>query len=229
MLMVLNEISKRYRVREGLVVENISLAIDRGETIALFGDSGSGKSTIGQIAAGLLSPTKGQVYFDGAPLHYPYRGEARRRIQLLFQHPEVSFNPRMRLSESLREPDRFLHKPYQEDALLRHLEDYGIYREHLCRYPAELSGGELQRMALARILLVEPDLIVLDEPTSMLDVISQAQMIRLLRQVQEERGLGYLFISHDIELCRRFATRIFRLEDGHLSPCAIEAESYGQS
>lgn len=216
MLMEMRDISKRYTSRGRLVVQDISFGLDRGETVALFGDSGSGKSTIGQIMAGLMPPTSGQLFLDGQPLAYPFRGKARQSIQLLFQHPEVSFNPRMKLIASLREPARFLRKSMTDDELLAHLEAYGIYREHMDRYPAELSGGELQRMALARIMLVEPRLIVLDEPTSMLDVISQAQMIRLLRQVQDRDGLGYLFISHDIELCRRFASRIYRLENGRL-------------
>lgn len=216
MLMEMRDISKRYTSRGRLVVQDISFGLDRGETVALFGDSGSGKSTIGQIMAGLIPPTSGQILLDGQPLAHPFRGKARQSIQLLFQHPEVSFDPRMKLIASLREPARFLHKSMTDDELLAHLDAYGIYREHMDRYPAELSGGELQRMALARIMLVRPRLIVLDEPTSMLDVISQAQMIRLLRQVQKQDGLSYLFISHDIELCCRFASRIYRLENGRL-------------
>jgi ABC-type dipeptide/oligopeptide/nickel transport system ATPase subunit len=216
MLMEMRNISKQYTARGRAVVKDISFSLDFGETVALFGDSGSGKSTIGQIMAGLIPSTSGEILFEGQVLKYPFKGKVRREIQLLFQHPEVSFNPRMKLIMSLREPARFLHQQMTDEALLEHLEAYGIYREHMNRYPVELSGGELQRMALARIMLVKPRLIVLDEPTSMLDVISQAQMVRLLQQVQERDNMGYLFISHDIELSRRFAQRIYRLEDGKL-------------
>ena len=162
-------------------------------------------------------PTEGQIFLENKALQYPFRAEARRKIQLLFQHPEVSFNPRMKLLDSLREPYRFLRRPYSLEELLKHLEDYGIYEEHLHRYPAELSGGELQRMALARIMLMNPELIVLDEPTSMLDVISQAQVIHLLEEIQREKKLCYLFISHDLELCRRFADRVLYLNEGALT------------
>ena len=217
MLIRLDNIAKSYRRGAPPVVKGVSLSIDRGETVCLFGESGSGKSTIGQVAAGLLRPTEGAVFFEDKALSYPYRGEARRRVQLLFQHPEVAFNPKVKLLDSLREPYRFLKKPYIREDLLKHLETYGIYEEHLNRYPQELSGGELQRLALARTMLLEPFFIVLDEPTSMLDVISQAQVIRLLKRIQEEQGLGYLFISHDLELCRFFSDQIYALENGGLN------------
>jgi peptide/nickel transport system ATP-binding protein len=161
------------------------------------------------------------VYFRGERLRFPYKKECRRRIQILFQHPEVSFDPKIRLSSSLREP--YLFYPacfdgrFTREKLCGFLESYGIYNEHLDRYPSELSGGELQRMALARVMLVRPDFIVLDEPTSMLDVISQAQIIRMLKELQERTGVSYLFISHDYELCRLFCDRILLLEDGRLA------------
>ena len=123
---------------------------------------------------------------------YPLRGPARRRIQILFQHPEVAFNPKLRLIDSMREPYRLFHLPYTRQGLCDYLERYGIYEEHLDRFPAELSGGELQRLALARAMLMDPSFLVLDEPTSMLDVISQAQMIHLLQEIQQEREVGYL-------------------------------------
>lgn len=220
MLIRLDNIVKRYRRGADPVVSGVSLSVNRGETACLFGESGSGKTTLGQIAAGLLRPTEGTVFFEDAPLAYPYRGEPRRRIQLLFQHPEVAFNPKLTLLESMKEPYRLLKKPFAKEALLAHLERFGVYEEHLGRRPQELSGGELQRLALARTMLMEPSFVVLDEPTSMLDVISQAQVVRLLKKLQQERGLGYLFISHDLALCRFFSDRIYPLENGHLLPAA---------
>ena len=173
MLIEVQGLSKRYRPRGPMVVEEISFTIDRGETLAIFGDSGSGKSTIGQILAGIYPATAGEVRLDGQRLSYPLRGPARRRIQILFQHPEVAFNPKLRLIDSMREPYRLFHLPYTRQGLCDYLERYGIYEEHLDRFPAELSGGELQRLALARAMLMDPSFLVLDEPTSMLDVINQ--------------------------------------------------------
>ena len=214
MLIEVQGLSKRYRPRGPMVVEEISFTIDRGETLAIFGDSGSGKSTIGQILAGIYPATAGEVWLDGQRLSYPLRGPARRRIQILFQHPEVAFNPKLRLIDSMREPYRLFHLPYTRQGLCDYLERYGIYEEHLDRFPAELSGGELQRLALARAMLMDPSFLVLDEPTSMLDVISQAQVIQLLQEIQQEREVGYLFISHDRALCERFCTAIRPLEGG---------------
>lgn len=216
MLIEVEGLSKRYAAKGPMVVENVTFSVDHGETAAIFGESGSGKSTIGQMVAGFFPPTEGTIRFNGGLLRPPYRGEVRRRIQILFQHPEVAFNPRMTLLESLREPYRFFKIPFSRTKLCAYLERFGIYLEHLDRYPEALSGGELQRLALARVMLLEPDFLVLDEPTSMLDVISQAQMIHLLQGLQKERGTGYLFISHDLELCQQFCSSIYPLENGSM-------------
>ena len=204
-------LAKRYPGSARDTVSQVSFSIGAGETLGLLGESGSGKSTVGQMVAGILRPTAGRLFFQGEELSFPFRGEARRGIQILFQHPEVSFNPRLRLWDSIKEPYRFRRIPCQEDALVEFLAQFGIYREHLGRYPRELSGGELQRLALARVMLMQPKLVVLDEPTSMLDVISQAQVIHLLEEVQKREGVSYLFISHDQILCRRFCSRILEL------------------
>ena len=201
-------LAKRYPGSARDTVSQISFSIGSGETLGLLGESGSGKSTVGQMVAGILRPTAGRLFFQGEELSFPFRGEARRGIQILFQHPEVSFNPRLRLWDSIKEPYRFRRIPCQEDALVEFLAQFGIYREHLGRYPRELSGGELQRLALARVMLMQPKLVVLDEPTSMLDVISQAQVVHLLEEIQKQEGVSYLFISHDPILCRRFCSRI---------------------
>lgn len=217
MLVEVENLRKRYGRAASYVIDGVSFSIGQGETIGIMGESGSGKSTIGQILAGLYPATEGSIRFRGTQLKLPYKKEVRSKIQILFQHPEVSFNPRMKLKESLREPYLLKKRLYEESEFLKYMERFGIYREHVGRYPAELSGGELQRMALARAMLMESECLILDEPTSMLDMVSQAQMIRLLEQLQTETGVAYLFISHDRELCRKFCSRIHQLEQGRFT------------
>ena len=217
MLVEVENLRKRYGRAASYVIDGVSFSIGQGETIGIMGESGSGKSTIGQILAGLYPATEGSIRFRGTQLKFPYKKEVRSKIQILFQHPEVSFNPRMKLKESLREPYLLKKRLYEESEFLKYMERFGIYREHVGRYPVELSGGELQRMALARAMLMEPECLILDEPTSMLDMVSQAQMIRLLEQLQTETGVAYLFISHDRELCRKFCSRIHQLEQGRFT------------
>lgn len=207
-------VEKAYGRRARPTVKDISFTIKTGETVGLFGESGCGKTTIGMMAAGLLRPTGGALYFDGRPLDTAADKAMRRQIQMLFQHPEVSFNPRLPLINSMKEPFRFLKRRFDIDALLTALREYGIYAEHLRRYPAQLSGGELQRLALARAMLMQPRLLILDEPTSMLDVISQAQVIALLKAARARRKMGLLFISHDLALCELFCDRIIRIDNG---------------
>lgn len=206
--------SKKHQVN---AVVEANLALHAGETVGILGESGSGKSTLGQILVGLQAPSKGKIFYKGSQITFPYRGETRRQIQILFQHPEVSFNPQLNMVTSLAEPYKLYGKPFSRTILLENLERFGLYEEHLDRLPGTLSGGELQRAALARILTVEPELIVLDEPTSMLDAISQAQMIEILRQIQQEQHTGYLFITHNLALCKAFADRIYVMKDGVLS------------
>ena len=163
-------------------VDGASISLQKGKTLGLLGQSGSGKSTLGQMMVGLLKPDSGELFFHGKLLSYPIRGQARRRIQILFQHPEVSFNPQLTLRQSLAEPFKLMGKPFDDGAILSVIEPFGLHAEHLARYPGELSGGELQRAALARVTVLEPEMILLDEPTSMLDVITQAQMVDFLRR-----------------------------------------------
>jgi ABC-type dipeptide/oligopeptide/nickel transport system ATPase subunit len=217
MLIETKSLSKRYPGKHENVVNDVNLTFKPYKTVGIFGDSGCGKSTIGYMLAGILKPTAGEIYFDEKPIKYPFKGIPRRKIQILFQHPEISFNPKFRLVTSLKEPYTFYHMPFSISILCDFLQQFGIYKEHLGRYPSELSGGELQRLALARILLVRPDFIVLDEPTSMLDVISQAQIMNLLKSLQQKQGLSYLFVSHDLSLCKTFCDKIYLLKDGYLT------------
>lgn len=208
-------ISFSYRNRNAVnhVLDGVSLSVGEGETVGLLGKSGCGKSTLGQIMCGLRRPLSGRVVYQGETLGFPFPRQARREIHILFQHPETSFDPKLSLGDSLREVCRLFGLPYTEEILCEYLKPFGIYAEHLQRLPIQLSGGELQRLALARILLAEPKFIVLDEPTSMLDSVSQAQIIRMLKNLQTERGISYLFITHDEKLCEIVSDHIFIIED----------------
>lgn len=212
-------LTKRFRGADKTwftAVDHASLALQRGRTLGLLGQSGSGKSTLGQMMVGLLRPDSGELFFHGERLHYPIRGQARRKIQILFQHPEVSFNPQLTLRQSLVEPFKLTGKPFDDGAILSVIEPFGLHAEHLSRYPGELSGGELQRAALARVTVLEPEMILLDEPTSMLDVITQAQMIDFLRRYQQQHQTAYLFITHSTALAEQFCDEIVNMEDGRL-------------
>ena len=197
-------------------MDGASISLQKGKTLGLLGQSGSGKSTLGQMMVGLLKPDSGELFFHGKLLSYPIRGQVRRRIQILFQHPEVSFNPQLTLRQSLVEPFKLMGKPFDDGAILSVIEPFGLHAEHLARYPGELSGGELQRAALARVTVLEPEMILLDEPTSMLDVITQAQMIDFLRRYQQQHQTAYLFITHSTALAEQFCDEIVKMEDGRL-------------
>ncbi len=221
MRMRLEKLSKTYKSRTGsgsfFAVREANVTLEPGQTVGLFGDSGSGKSTLGMMAAGLLKPTSGNIYYEEAPLGWPFRGQARKNIQILFQHPEVSFNPALPLIRSMVEPYRLYGLPYSKEILIADVERYGLHEEHLYRCPGELSGGELQRAALARLLVLQPKVLVLDEPTSMLDVITQAQMVAMLRDYQKETGASYLFITHNRSLCDRVCDKVYDVEQGNIT------------
>ncbi len=221
MRMRLEKLSKTYKSRTGsgsfYAVREADVTLEPGQTVGLFGDSGSGKSTLGMMAAGLLKPTSGNIYYEEAPLGWPFRGQARKNIQILFQHPEVSFNPALPLIRSMVEPYRLYGLPYSKEILIADVERYGLHEEHLYRCPGELSGGELQRAALARLLVLQPKVLVLDEPTSMLDVITQAQMVAMLRDYQKETGASYLFITHNRSLCDRVCDKVYDVEQGNIT------------
>ena len=182
------------------LIKGISFCIEAGERVALVGPSGCGKSTLAQIIAGYIKPHGGQILFDGAPL--PDRGYCP--IQLIYQHPEKAINPRWRLGKTLREawdPDESL------------LKDLGIEKAWLDRYPSELSGGELQRFCIARALAPQTRLIIADEISTMLDVITQAQVWEVLLKVTQERGIGIIAITHSEDLAKRVCTRVINFED----------------
>lgn len=209
-------LSKHFGARGAGVaaVDNVSLAVAEGETLALIGESGCGKSTLGRLLLRLIAGDSGRVKFDGADITDLSQRELRplrQRMQILFQHPDSSFHPRKTLIASLIEPQR-LHLLAPREAAREkavHLAvELGLHEDILDRYPHQVSGGQLQRIALARVLTLDPKFIVLDEPTSMLDVSVQAQVVSLLRVAQRRYGLTYLFITHDLDLAAAVSDRI---------------------
>ncbi len=196
-------------------VEDVSFAVAPGEALALVGESGSGKSTLGNVVAGLRAPTAGRVRFDGgAP-----DAASQRAIQVVFQDPYGALDPRMPVSEIIAEPLRIgrIGSPSDRRARAAALvEQVGLPRDALNRYPHEFSGGQRQRIAIARALAPGPRLIVADEPLSSLDVSIQSQVLNLLRDLQAEHGLAYLFISHDLAVVHHLADRVALLYLGRL-------------
>jgi peptide/nickel transport system ATP-binding protein len=206
-------------------VDDVSFSIERGKTFALVGESGSGKSTIARMTVGLLTPTSGKVLIDGHDLHDPSLSAAdnrriRQRLQMVFQSPYASLNPRWRVGSILAEPlrvFRLVEDRAAEQARVRELLDQvGLSASDAKRYPHEFSGGQRQRISIARALASKPDFIVCDEPTSALDVSVQAQVLNLLKQLQRDLGLTYLFITHNLAVVRVMAHRIGVLKSGRL-------------
>jgi oligopeptide/dipeptide ABC transporter ATP-binding protein len=213
---------KHFPVRTGLfgrahgaiqAVDDVSFELYPGETLALVGESGCGKSTTGKLLLRLIDPTSGQIWFRGREIGaVPERDvrSLRREMQIIFQDPYGSLNPRMTVGAMLEEPLRLHHlAPGRERSRVQELLGLvGLAPEHAHRYPHEFSGGQRQRIGIARALAVEPKLLVCDEPVSALDVSIQAQVINLLQDLQRQFGLAYLFIAHDLAVVKHIATRV---------------------
>lgn len=195
-------------------VDGVSFQIARGETLGLVGESGCGKSTLGKAMLRLIEPFAGKVVVDGIDLSTLSRGAMRRqrkRMQMIFQDPYSSLNPRMTASQLISEPIRAFGletKGTLNARVAELLDTVGLGRRSANRFPREFSGGQRQRIGIARALAAEPDLIVADEPVSALDVSIQAQILNLMEQIQIDRGLAYLFISHDLRSVRHISHRI---------------------
>ena len=207
-------------------VNDVSFSIERGETFALVGESGSGKSTIAKMVVGLLEPSAGRILFDGNEMDFRtgkrMRG-LRKRFQMIFQDPFASLNPRWHVGDIIAEPIRTFG--LARGAALRAevgrlLETVGLSARDAGKFPHEFSGGQRQRVAIARALSSRPEFIVCDEPTSALDVSVQAQILNLMRDLQDEFGLTYLFISHDLSVVRHMANRVGVLYLGRLAETA---------
>jgi oligopeptide/dipeptide ABC transporter ATP-binding protein len=218
----LNRVIEREDRQFLTALADVSFSIDRGETFALVGESGSGKSTIARLIMGLLAPTAGRIWFDGqdiSTLSPDKLRELRRRFQIVFQNPFASLNPRWRVGAIIGEPIltfRLASAAAVEREVARLLEIVGLSAQDAKKFPHEFSGGQRQRIAIARALSSRPEFIVFDEPTSALDVSVQAQILNLMRDLQDQFGLTYLLISHDLSVVRHMATQVGMLYLGRL-------------
>ena len=203
-------------------VDNVSFELFEGETLGLVGESGSGKSTIAKIITGLISPNKGNLIYNNEPLYNSNKKyqihKSRGQIQMIFQDPYSSLNPRFKVKDIIAEPIKFFQKNISNNELLQNVYDLidivGMTRQSLDRYPHEFSGGQRQRISIARALATRPRLLICDEPTSALDVSIQAQILNLLKDIQDELHLTMLFISHDLPVIRQMCNRIIVLKNG---------------
>ena len=217
-------------------VDGVSFEIEKGKTLALVGESGCGKSTVARLLVGLYDPTRGGLTFDGQDAHAAFKGSnakaMRRRIQMIFQDPYASLNPRWRVERIIAEPIRVFglerdgRKIRARVAEL--LTQVGMAPADGAKYPHEFSGGQRQRICIARALANRPEFLVCDEPTSALDVSVQAQILNLMRDLQDALGLTYLFISHDLAVVRHMANRVGVMYLGRLAEIADSRTLFAQ-
>jgi oligopeptide/dipeptide ABC transporter ATP-binding protein len=221
-VLTVQHLVKHFPIRSGLLrrqtgtiqaVSDISFQVGKGQTLGLVGESGCGKSTAGRSILGLIPATSGSVLFQGLEIVGADPGklrEARRHMQLVFQDPYASLNPKMSVQAIVSEPMKIhgLHKGKEVDRVKDLMAVVGLNPEHVNRFPHEFSGGQRQRIGIARALAVEPDLLVLDEPVSALDVSIQAGVVNLLEDLQDEMGLAYVFIAHDLGVVRHISDRV---------------------
>ena len=212
-----------FRTRTVRAVDHVSFALERGRTFGLVGNSGCGKTTLSRMITRLLRPTAGRILFEGADISGLPGGRARayhRRVQRIFQNPEASLDPTMRVRDSLLEA-LTIHqigsgREERMEKVRSALAQVGLPEYLLSRYPHQISGGEGQRLVICRALLLEPEVLLLDEPTSMLDVSVQASVMNLLKELQQRLGLTYLYITHDIELLGWISHTIGVMQKGRL-------------
>lgn len=222
-LIIVKDLKKYFPIRSGLLlkitgfakaVDGVSFHIDKGETLGIVGESGCGKTTLGRVVIGLIKPTSGEVWFEGKnifELNKNEEREIRRYMQIVFQDPFSSLNPRMTVLDIVSEPllnFDLIEEDEKEEVVFELLRNVGLKREDMGKYPHEFSGGQMQRVGIARALALNPKFIVLDEPTSALDVSVQAQILNLIRRLQEDYNLTYLFISHDLLTIDHISDRV---------------------
>lgn len=232
-LLKVEHLAKYFKSNAGQVkaVDDVSFELYPGETLALVGESGCGKSTLGRLAIRLLEPTGGKIFMDGVELS-GLKGSALRKMrsqmQMVFQDPFSSLDPHFTVGEIIAEPLRSagIGKEEQQKRVLSLMERVGLQQEHYYRYPHQFSGGQRQRIGIARALATSPKLIVCDEPVSALDVSIQAQILNLLRKLQKESHLTFLFISHDLAVVRYISDRICVMFLGQLCEICPTQDAY---
>ncbi len=223
----------RRQVGEVKAVDDVSFTIKRGQTVGLVGESGSGKTTVGRTVLGLQPATSGSIQFDGRELTGLGNAEfrpLRKQMQMIFQDPYNSLNPRLSIFDIIAEALE-IHFPAmtrreRRDRVAELLRQVGLQADHLDRYPHEFSGGQRQRIGIARALAVKPDFIVCDEPVSALDVSVQAQIVNLLQDLQEEMGLTYLFIAHDLAVVEHISDQVLVMTNGKIVEAASAEAIY---
>jgi oligopeptide/dipeptide ABC transporter ATP-binding protein len=234
-LLEIRDLKKYFRIGQANLkaVDGISLEINKGETFGLVGESGCGKSTTGRVLVRLYEPSGGEVFFGGKNIHEAKGSEGKelnRKMQMVFQDPQASLNPRMVVSDIIAEGIDIhglaQNQKERQDRVNELLETVGLNKEHAHRYPHEFSGGQRQRIGVARALAVDPDFIVADEPVSALDVSIQAQVINLMKKLQRERDLTYLFISHDLSVVKYISDRVGVMYLGVMVEMAPSDELY---
>lgn len=232
-LLKAEHLKKYFKSPHGTVkaVDDVSLEIYEGETLALVGESGCGKSTLGRVILNLITPTSGTVTFDGTDitaLHGKALRNMRAQMQLVFQDPFSSLDPRFTVGQIIAEPlqNMGLSKQEQQKRVLELMDRVSLQPEHYNRYPHQFSGGQRQRIGIARALAPNPRLIVCDEPVSALDVSIQAQILNLLKKLQSQANLTYLFISHDLAVVRYISDRVCVMFLGQICELCSTVEAY---
>ena len=214
-------LSKRFRIEGGFfqvkgfvrAAQDISFAVAENEIVALVGESGSGKSTVGKLIQGLIAPDAGQILFDGRDAGLLSRKERSRHVQMIFQDPYSSLNPKLSVGAMLKEALGLSGSSQSPAALL---ESVGLPADILSDYPHQFSGGQRQRLGIARALAADPKAIIADEPVSALDVTLQAQILKLLLSLKTGRKISYLFITHDLSVVRSLASRVLVMKEGKI-------------
>jgi len=241
-LLIVNDLKTWFPIKSGIIqktvgyvkaVDGVNFKVRKGETFGLVGESGSGKTTVARSILRLIKPTSGEVIFDGMNVTKANKSQMRdlrRRMQIIFQDPYASLDPRQTVNSMLIEAMK-IHKVVKSrseasEKALEILNKVGLSEEHLFRFPHEFSGGQRQRIALARVLLLRPKFIILDEPTSFLDVSVQAQVLNLLRDLQKEFDLTYLFISHNLAVVHHMSDRVGVMYLGKLVELADKDKIY---